>query len=160
MLGNSRAAIASLLKVPVDEVVLVPNATTAINTVLRNMQFEKGDVILRLSTAYGAVAKTIEYIRETTPAESIVLELDYPISDDDLVERFQSGIKAAKEGGKNVRVGSFDTISSSPGVRVPWERLVDVCKAEGVLSMAHSVGQIKLDLNKAQPDFFVSNLHK
>lgn len=163
MLDQSRAAIASFLGVPVDEVILVQNATTAINIVLRNLKFEKGDVILHLSTVYGAVEKTVKYLEETTVVEGVNVGVKYPIEDGTLVERFHAEIRNAKAGGKNVKIAIFDTISSVPGVRVPFERLVGICKAEGVLSMidgAHGVGNIKLDLAGLQPDFFTSNLHK
>ena len=163
MLDQNRAAVASFLRLRVDEVVLVPNSTTASNVVLRNLRFEKGDVVVHLTTVYGAVEKTLEHLRETTPVENVAIEVEYPISDDELVSKFQAGIRGAKEGGHRVRLAVLDTISSLPGVLLPWERLVDACKAEGVLSFidgAHGVGHIELDLSKVQPDFFVSNLHK
>lgn len=164
MLDRSRVAMASFLNVPVDEVVFVPNATTAINTVLQNLRFEKGEVILHLSTLYGSVAKMIEYINETRGVESVNVAVEYPINDDELVTKFQTAINRIKWGSwRRVRVAIFDTISSLPGVRVPWERLVEVCRKEGVLSLvdgAHGVGQIDLGLSKVQPDFFTSNCHK
>src|SRR6266487_1550287 len=46
LIDESRAAVAPLLGVPVDEVVYVPNATTGVNTVLRNLKWEEGDVIV------------------------------------------------------------------------------------------------------------------
>ena len=88
---------------------------------------------------------------------------DYPVSDEDLVKKFQEAVARLKGEGKNVRVALFDTIVSLPGVRVPFERLVEVCREEGVLSCidgAHGVGHIPLDLGKLNPDFFVSNCHK
>lgn len=164
MLDRSRAAMASFLDVPVDEVVFVPNATTAINVVLENLRFEKGEVILHLSTVYGSVAKMIEYIHETRGVESVNVAVQYPIDDDVLVSKFQTAIKDVKFGKRRrVGVAIFDTISSLPGVRVPWERLVEVCRDESVLSLvdgAHGVGQIDLELSKVQPDFFTSNCHK
>lgn len=163
MLDESRAAMANFLGLPVDEVVFVPNATTAINVVLRSLRFEKGDVILHLNSVCGSVEKTIEYLHETTEVDRIGVPIEYPIDDEMLVSRFQQTIKEAKKGGKNVRIAIFDTISSLPGVRVPWERLVEVCREEGVLSMidgAHGVGHIALDLPNVQPDFFTSNCHK
>lgn len=164
MLDRSRLAMASFLNVPVDEVVFVPNATTAINTVLQNLRFKKGEVILHLSTLYGSVAKMIEYINETRGVESVNVAVEYPINDDELVTKFQTAINRVKWGSwRRVRVAIFDTISSLPGVRVPWERLVEVCRKEGVLSLvdgAHGVGQIDLGLSKVQPDFFTSNCHK
>jgi hercynylcysteine S-oxide lyase len=46
LLVESRAAAASLLGAPIDDVVFVPNATTAVNIVLRNLEFVEGDMIL------------------------------------------------------------------------------------------------------------------
>ena len=164
MLDTSRAAMASFLHVPLDEVVFVPNATTAINVVLQNLRFDEGDIILHLSTLYGSVAKMIEYIHETRGVESVNLAVEYPIDDDVLVSSFQTAIKDVKSSGRQrVRVAIFDTISSLPGVRVPWDRLVEVCRDENVLSLvdgAHGVGQIDLGLSKVRPDFFTSNCHK
>ena len=164
MLDRSRVAMASFLNVPVDEVVFMPNATTAINTVLQNLRFKRGEFILHLSTLYGSVAKMIEYISETRGVESINVAVEYPINDDEVVTKFQTAINRVKWGSwRRARVAIFDTISSLPGVRVPWERLVEVCRKEGVLSLvdgAHGVGQIDLGLSKVQPDFFTSNCHK
>ena len=165
MLDRSRVTMASFLNVPADEVVFVQNVTTAINVVLHNLQYKEGDVILHLSTLYGSVAKMIEYINESRGVESANVAVEYPINDDTLVSKFQMAIKRIKYGKwrRRVRIAIFDTISSLPGVRVPWERLVEVCREEGVLSLvdgAHGVGHIDLGLSKVQPDFFTSNCHK
>lgn len=126
MLDKSRAAMASFLDVPVDEVVFVPNATTAINVVLENLRFEKGEVILHLSTVYGSVAKMIEYIHETRGVESVNVAVEYPIDDEALVSKFQTAIKDVKFGKRRrVGVAIFDTISSLPGVRVPVKHFSD-----------------------------------
>ena len=165
MLDRSRVTMASFLNVPADEVVFVQNATTAINVVLHNLQYKEGDVILHLSTVYGSVAKMIEYINESRGVESANIAVEYPINDDTLVSKFQMAIKRVKFGKwrRRVRIAIFDTVSSLPGVRVPWERLVKVCREEGVLSLvdgAHGIGHVDLGLSKVQPDFFTSNCHK
>jgi selenocysteine lyase/cysteine desulfurase len=84
----------------------------------------------------------------------------YPISDDDLVARFEETL--AQNPGR-VRIALFETIASLPGVRVPYERLTEVAKAHGALSLidgAHGIGHFPLNIPKCQPDFFVSNCHK
>ena len=162
-LDGSRQAMASYLNVPVETVVFLPNATTGINTVLRNLRFEKGDKIVYFSTIYGSCENTIEYIAETTPAQGVKVEYTYPISDDELVARFEKVLAKEKEAGNTVRVALFDTVSSLPGVRMPFERLTEVCRKEDVLSLvdgAHGAGHIPLDLGALQPDFFVTNCHK
>lgn len=163
LLDASRQAMATLLKVPVETVVFLPNATTGINTVLRSLRFEKGDRIVYFSTIYGSCEKTIDYISETTPAEGVKVEYTYPVSDGELVRRFEEVLATERKAGNTVRVALFDTVSSLPGVRMPFERLTEVCGREGVLSLidgAHGVGHLPLDLGKLQPDFFVSNCHK
>ena len=162
-LNSSIEAIAAFLDIPSADVVLVKNTTTAVNVVLRSLRFVQGDVILHLSTVYGANAKTIEYLKETTPVDSVNLDMQYPISDDEVVDRFCASAKEIIRSGRRPRLAIFDTISSMPGVRVPWEGLIEQCSNLGILSFvdgAHGVGHIDLDLRNHQPDFFVSNLHK
>lgn len=163
LLDQSREAIAELLNAPAETVVFVPNATTGVNTVLRNLVYEPGDKILYTSSIYGACEKTIQYITETTPASSVRVEYTLPIEDDWLVEQFRKKIADANSAGVRVKVAVFDTIVSMPGVRLPFERLVKVCKEMGVLSLidgAHGVGHVELDLGQLDPDFLVSNCHK
>ena len=163
LLDSARDAMAAFLHVPAREVVFLQNATTGINTVLRSLVFQPGDVILHFSTVYGAVEKTVEYICETTPAESSTVKLEYPLGDDDVVAKFVGALEKLNADGKKVRVAIFDTVSSMPGVMVPWEKLVGICREHGVLSMvdgAHGAGHIELNLGRVQPDFFVSNCHK
>lgn len=162
LLDESRQAIAELLHVPEGEVVFVPNVTTAINTVLRALVYKKGDVIVHFATVYGAVQKTIRYIAETTEAEAFNIEVNYPVSDDELVKMFEEAIEKVNKD-RRVKIAVFDTISSMPGVRMPFERLTEVCKKREVLSMvdgAHGAGHIPLDLGNLGADFFTSNCHK
>ena len=141
----------------------VPNATTGVNTVLRNLVFQPGDVIIYFATIYGACGKSITYITETTPATAYLIDYEYPVSDHDLVSKFEEAIKGIKAQGKNPKIAIYDTIVSQPGVRVPFERLTELCRQNGILSCidgAHSAGGIPIDLTKLDPDFYVSNAHK
>jgi hercynylcysteine S-oxide lyase len=111
-------------------------------------------------TVYGALSKTIDYITETTPAKKAVVHYQYPISDEELIKRFRKVLKDHKG---HVKIAFFDTVASGPGVRMPFEKLAEICREEGVLSMidgAHGVGHVDLDLSKVGADFFTSNCHK
>lgn len=149
-----------MLNVDTDELVIVPNVTTGLNTVLRNLKFAHGDEIAYFTTIYGAIEKTLEYLVESTPVETVEVKITHPISDEDLVERF---VAVLKDHGSSIKVAVFDTIASMPGVRMPFERLTQVCRENGVLSLidaAHGIGHIPLDLGSLRPDFLVTNCHK
>ena len=162
-LNESRKAMTNLINAPPKTVVFVPNATTGVNTILRSLQFEEGDHILYFSNIYKACHTTIEYITETTPAKAVKVEYTYPVEDDWLVDAFKQKIQDVKDAGGKVKIAVFDTVVSMPGVRVPFERLTQACRETGVLSLvdgAHAVGHLELDVQKFDPDFFVSNCHK
>lgn len=65
--------------------------------------------------------------------------------------------------GERVRLVVVDSIASAPGVVYPWRAVVALARRYRVLSLvdgAHSIGQERLDVPGADPDFFVSNCHK
>lgn len=163
LLDKSRLALATLLHAPVSEIVLVPNATTGIGTVLRALTFVPGDRIVHFDFIYGSCSHAVTYITETTPATRVCIAAPFPISDDALVALLQTAIEREQRAGARVRVALFDSIISMPGLRLPFERLVRVCRGLGVLSLvdaAHGVGHIPLDLTALDADFLVSNCHK
>jgi selenocysteine lyase/cysteine desulfurase len=162
-LDASREAIAKMLNVPRHECVLVKNATTGVNTILQNIPFQSGDVIIYFETIYGAVEKGILSVTESTPLQARKVQYRCPISHDGLVEQFLDVVRNTRAEGLNVKIALFDVVSSLPAMRFPFEKLTDVCREEGILSLidgAHGIGQIPLDLGRLQPDFFTSNCHK
>jgi selenocysteine lyase/cysteine desulfurase len=164
LLKKSRALVAPLLGANTDEVVFVPNATTGVNTVLRNIKFDEGDVILYPSSIYPACMKTIWSIQEKVKVETRQVDVRYPVEDEELVDAFRRAIEGVKMEGKTARLAIFDTIVSGPGVVVPWESLTALCKDQGVLSLidgAHGIGHLDLThVGDVSPDFLVTNCHK
>ncbi|KAK7955941.1 PLP-dependent transferase [Apiospora aurea] len=170
LLDASREAAAALLRAPAETVVLVPNATVAINTILRNLTWNPDgrDVLLHFSTVYGGCGKTIDYIVDAhqasnTPVSSREIPLQYPFEDRDALAAFESAVARCAAEGKRPRLCVVDTVSSLPGIRFPFEALTEACRRHGVLSLvdgAQGIGQIDLDLAALDPDFFLSNCHK
>ena len=149
-----------------DTCVFVANATTGVNTVLRNITWNDDgkDEILYFSTIYAACGNTVAYVSESTgKVAGREIKITYPLSRANYITAFEDAIAASKAEGKQPRMAIFDTVSSIPGVRVPHEELLRVCRENDILSMvdgAHGVGHIPIDLSLLKPDFFVSNCHK
>jgi selenocysteine lyase/cysteine desulfurase len=164
LIDESRQAVAPLLGASAEEVVLVPNASTGVNTVLRNLKFEEKDIIVHFSTIYDACERAIDSISEITPLTARSIPLEYPIEDDEIVRKLREMIQKVRDEGFNVKIAMFDTVLTFPGVPMPWEALTETCQALGVLSLldgAHGIGHIDLKhLGSVSPDFFVSNCHK
>ena len=56
-------------------------------------------------------------------------------------------------------IAIIDGIISQPGIILPWEVMVGVCKDQSVFSIvdaAQCLGQVKVDLNSVQPDCWIS----
>lgn len=113
LLDASRRVIADYLNVPVETCVYTVNASMGIDTVLRNITYEEGDVILCFTSIYGSFGYTIQHLTETTSVEAKPISLEYPVSDEFVVKAFQSAIHEVLAEGKKPRLALFDTISST-----------------------------------------------
>ncbi|EKM58287.1 uncharacterized protein PHACADRAFT_252498 [Phanerochaete carnosa HHB-10118-sp] len=186
MLEKARAQVADLIGADRDEIVFVPNTTHGLNTILRNIEWREGDVILDTTITYGGIARTVQYVsdRSEGPHPTVhTLTLTFPMTHAAIVAAFRAEVRALKaaaaragtpfdiragdtclDGRHNRLVVVLDAIASNPGVALPWRALVHVCAEEGVWSVvdaAHSLGQeLGVDLRAARPDFWVSNCHK
>lgn len=162
-LAPAHAEIAKVLDADPLNVAFVTNASIGVNTVLRSLPFKKGDVVVYASTTYAACANTIRFLKELMEIVPVFVKIDYPMSSDEIVDAYAKAIKDAKAQGP-VKLGFFDVVSSMPAARLPWERLVALCREQGVLSFvdgAHCIGLLEdVSLNTVRPDFFVTNLHK
>jgi hercynylcysteine S-oxide lyase len=165
LLDESREAMAKFVNAPLESIVFVTNATEGINTVLRNLVWEEGDVIISFSTIYDACARAEDFVADYFEGQLTIkdIQLDYPLEDSEILSIFKDTVKQIEAEGRRARLALFDTVSSNPGLAFPWIDMVAACRELGVLSLidgAHGVGMIPLDLSAVDPDFFVSNCHK
>lgn len=151
-------ALASFVNTDYRNLALVDNATTAVNTVLRSYPFLKGDKIVVISTGYESCVNVVKFLHKRQGIEIVPIDIQYPIDDDDIIAKYRDTFQKHRP-----KMALFDTVTSLPGVRFPFERLLHLCREFQVLSLvdgAHSVGLIDIDLDSLQPDFYTSNLHK
>lgn len=144
------------------------NATDGVNTVLRNLKWvaDGKDVIFHFNTTYEACINAVDYLVDYFGSDKLSakpIQLTYPVEDDEVIQAFRNAVEEVKEQGKRPRLAMYDVVSSRPGVKFPWEKMTAVCKELGIQSLvdgAQGIGMVKLDLQKHDPDFFLSNCHK
>ncbi|KAH9313071.1 hypothetical protein KI387_028106 [Taxus chinensis] len=103
---QSRMTVAQIINAEhVDEVSLVDNVTTAVAIVLQQVawefaekRFQKGDVVLMLHYAYGAVKKSIKAYAGRAGAHIIEAKLPFPVgSNEDIIGSFRGAVDISKK---------------------------------------------------------------
>jgi hypothetical protein len=57
----------------------------------------------------------------------VSIPLEYPVKDNEIVERLREKIDGVGRDRKRVRLAMFDTVLTFTGGRMLWERLVEAC---------------------------------
>jgi len=143
LLRDSRAALAGFVGARVDDLVFVPNATSALNAVLRSLRFEAGGEVLTTTHEYGAILRTLEFVG----ADVVLCEPD------ELVARI----------GPRTRAVLVSHVTSPTALVLPVEELCAAARAAGALAIvdgAHAPGHVPLDLEAVGADVYAGNCHK
>ncbi|XP_034706518.1 probable L-cysteine desulfhydrase, chloroplastic [Vitis riparia] len=170
---RSRTLIKDLVNADhVDEISLVDNATTAAAIVLQQIawaftegRFQRGDAVVMLHYAYGAVKKSIHAYVCRAGGQVIEVPLPFPVnSNEEIVDEFRRALMRGKANSGRVRLAVIDHITSMPSVLIPVKELVKICREEGVdqvfVDAAHGIGCTDVDMKEIGADFYTSNLHK
>ncbi len=139
-------------------VVLVPNATTGVNTVLSNLQLNPGDELLTTGQEYFASRNALEFYAHRNGAEIVEVPIDVPVSDpDQVIDSIMSRIT-----GRTVLV-LIDHISSATGMIYPIEELIQKLDRLGIdvlVDGAHGPGMVPLNLAELGAAYYTGNCHK
>ncbi|KAI0326632.1 PLP-dependent transferase [Cubamyces sp. BRFM 1775] len=171
LLEKARESVAKFLEVETDEVVLVPNATHALNTVLRNFEWREGDVLIGATTTYDAVSNTIRYLADRSEQprpEAVTITYNFPLTHAQILDIFRTTLREVKQQRSgtaftdvpplspgyvapthpadpprgNKIVAVIDSIVANPGVFLPWKEMVRICREEGVWTVIDAAHSI------------------
>jgi len=141
--------------------VLVESASYGLNSVLRSFPLQRGDKVLVMDIAYGMVLKILDYLKETIGIEPVIITIPFPVSSP---ADFLVPVEAAlREHGSQIKLASWDHISSIPTCVLPVKELIELCHEHSVpvlIDGAHVIGNIPLDIGELNPDFYASSTHK
>jgi isopenicillin-N epimerase len=158
LLDEARTALGGYLGTDANNVVYLPNVTTALNIVARSLPLEAGDEILTTDHEYGALERTWTFVVEQRGAVLKVQPLPRPLVDPgDVVEAVWSGVTP------KTRVLFLSHITSPTAVRLPIEPLIARAREAGIWTVidgAHAPGQIDVNVEELGVDFYGGNCHK
>ncbi|GAB4814813.1 hypothetical protein N2152v2_001859 [Parachlorella kessleri] len=160
MIAAQRAVALEVGADPRDLVVL-PNATTAVNTVLHSLRLQRGEHLLVTDLTYPAVRNAAARLAAEAGAGLVEVRILDVLEDRHrLVQRFEAGLAAGKG---RIRLCIIDHIISALPVHLPVYELCALCKRYAVPALvdgAHAVGAVTLDLASLGATYYTSNLHK
>jgi isopenicillin-N epimerase len=140
---EARAALAAFVGARADDLVFTPNATSALNAVLRSLRIRPEEEILTTKHEYGAVLRTLGFIRA-----NVVL-----VEPEELVANI----------GIRTRAVVVSHITSPTALVLPVAEICAAARRAGVFSIvdgAHAPGHVPLDIEAMWPDVYAGNCHK
>jgi isopenicillin-N epimerase len=161
LLEPSRWAAGELLSCEPDAVGFSPNATSAINAVVRSMTFKPGDRIVAPNHVYNGVRQTLRWVAARDGAEYLEFPIEMPIENaTQLADRVLESIP------DRTRLLVIDEISSPTAIRFPVERITRECADRGIeviIDGAHAPGMVAVDVSRLESLGMLAwtgNLHK
>jgi isopenicillin-N epimerase len=138
--------------------VFVPNATTGVNTVLRSLQFNRGDELLVTDHEYNACRNALNFVAERSSARVVVAKVPFPLrSKEEVLSAVLSRVSS------RTRLALLDHVTSQTGLVLPIQTLVRKLARHGVETLvdgSHAPGMMPLDLQKLGATYYTGNCHK
>ena len=155
---TARKTLAAFVGAEADALVFVPNATAGVNTVLRSLEFKRGDELLVTDHAYNASRCALDFVAGRAGAHVVVAKIPFPLtSTEQVVDAVLERITT------KTRLALLDHVTSSTGLILPLEKIVPALAARGIETLvdgAHAPGMMPLNLKKLGATYYAGNCHK
>jgi len=158
LIDQARIAASELVGADGQDLVFLPNATTAVCTVLASLPVRPGDELLVTDHAYNACRNALDLHARRTGMSVVVARVPFPCSGPPEVV---AAVLAAVT--PRTRLALLDHVSSPTALVFPVAELVSALTARGVDTLidgAHAPGMVSLDLRALGATYYVANLHK
>ncbi len=147
------------------DIVLTQNATSALNAVLQGLKLEAGDHIFLFDTSYGSVKTIAREVCSRTGATLDIASVPLPLPEDPSDAMHALERIARDHMSDNTKLAIFDHTTSNTAINMPLERLCDVAREKGALTLvdgAHGLMAHELNFSGSLrcADYYVSNCHK
>ena len=158
LLTNVRKVVANFVQVTPEEITLVTNATTGVNTILKALRFSADDELLVTNHEYNACKNALNAVAELSGAKIIVAEIPFPIASKDQV--IHNLLKHVTPRTKFVLI---DHVVSQTSLIFPIKEIVEELTQRGIevlVDGAHAPGMLPLQLKELGTCYYTGNFHK
>ena len=157
-LKDARLALSNYVNCDRDDIAFFPNPSTALNTLIRSLDLDRGDQILTTNHEYGALDRTWNFISKKRGCEYVKLNIEIPFTDKQkFIDSFKNAINS------KTKVVFLSHITSATALIFPVKEIIDIAKQKNILTIidgAHVPAHIDLDIKKLDPDFYCGACHK
>jgi len=157
-LDKSREALSLYVKCYKDDIAFFPNPSTALNTVLRSLDLDKGDEVLTTDHEYGAMDRAWRFICKKRGSVYINQHISLPLtSKEQFIHEFKKGIT------KNTKVIFLSHITSPTALVFPVKEICEIARERNIITIidgAHAPAQLDIDILDIDPDFYCGACHK
>jgi isopenicillin-N epimerase len=159
LLERVRARLAGYVGSRPEDLVLVPNATSAVNAVARSLRLRPGDEIVATDHEYGACDLMWRHVCEQTGARYVRAALPLPLPGDAgaIVDSLLARVT------DRTRALFFSHVTSPTALVLPVAEIARRAREAGVATIvdgAHGPGHIPVDLGALGVDVYAGNCHK
>jgi isopenicillin-N epimerase len=156
-IASARRRVAVFLGQKEDQIALVRNSTEAASTTMRGFPFKSGDEVIVLDHEYGAVIFAVQRAVDAAGAKIVELAIPRLAMDSEVIALIEDAFTS------KTRMLVVDHITSATARTFPIQELSDLCRQRDitiVVDASHVPGNMDVDLDKLDVDFWFGNLHK
>ncbi len=150
-LEPARIELAKFLGARSRDLVFVTNATTAVNAVVRSMQFRRGGELLTTNHDYNACHNVLVEAARHAGVRLKVAHVPFPSKGED--EIVEAVLKAVSP---KTRLAMIDHVTSDTALVFPVARIIkelDARRVDTLVDGAHAPGMLPLDITKLRPAY-------
>ena len=158
LVERARARLAEYLNCSSNDLLLLPNATLAINVIASSLPLPYGAEILTTDHEYGAMMYCWRRAAEGKGWRVRQVELPYRTEDpEEIVAALRAGITG------ETRAIYFSHVTTTTGLVLPAAAIARLARERGltcIIDGAHGPGMVPVNLGAIDADFYTANCHK